>query len=197
MARATYRALLKLVHGPKDPRVEQAMYRGQGLVRMEGFWAPEDLSRPHRSEGLLARLQALPAVSKLVPGAYGHSSLERNDERVGQFQGVDDLSRYGYVAIQPVRGMKIFHQYLPPVDRSSVRAVVAPPALMPEAAAPYRPRYRPPQRRMPLQEAERLLLQSFPGIDLNYLRLLIAARGCSEGGTGQPPLIARPAPARA
>ena len=189
LARRCYAALLKVVHGPDDPRVEEAMHRGQGLVRVGGYWATADLSRAHGRDGLVDRLRVLPAVQFRVR-SQGQDRLLVDEEKLGVFRGVDDLAAYGYPFVRPVRGMRISGHWQPCPDPRVVRAVVLPPFLREESMAPFRPRYLPRNKRMPLAEAEAVVNASFPGVNHDYLKLLIAARGCAESGTGQPPMIA-------
>jgi DNA polymerase len=186
LARRCYSALLKAVHGPDDPRVGQALCRGRGLVRGDGHWVTADLCQAHAKDGLVDRLKVLPALQDRV-GPPSQETLVLNRERLGLFRGVDDLSAFGYPRVQPVRGMKIFWHWRAGQDPRVVRAVVVPEHLREEA---LRPRYVPATKRMPIKEAERLVSESFPGVNLDYLKLLIAARGCAEGGAGQPPMIA-------
>ena len=69
--------------------------------------------------------------------------------------------------------------------------------LQDDAKAQYRPRYVLANKRMKLSDAEAHLEKTFPGIRLDYLKLLIAAVGCAEGGTGQDPKIAVDGPSGA
>jgi DNA polymerase bacteriophage-type len=189
LAERIYRALLKAVHGPTDPRIGDAMLRGQGLVRMDGYWVTADLARMHARDGLIERLDKLPAVHYMHRGCDGQEALTLDTERLAVFRGVDDLTRFGYPRVQPVRGMKIYHQWQAGQDPHVVRAVVLPQHLQPEAFRPFWPRYVQAAKRMPLQQAEAILEGSFPGINFPYIRLLIAARGCAESDLGQPPKI--------
>jgi hypothetical protein len=193
LAKRCYSALLKVVNGSDDPRNEQAMFRGEGLIRMDGYWATADLSRSHAKDGgLLARLAKLPAVQFRT-----EDGLAGDEERLGIFRGVDDLAPYGYPRVQPVRGMKVYWHFRAGEDPRVVRAVVLPEFLTEDAAYPYRPCYVPAAKRMNLDDAERVVSDSFPGVSHPYLRLLIAARGCSEGGRGQPAMVAVDGPSGA
>jgi DNA polymerase bacteriophage-type len=196
-ARLCYSALLKAVHGPDDPRVQEALWRGEGLVRMDGYWATADLARGHRSGGLRERLETLPAVKYLPPEKGGKPVLTTSRERLGMFLGVDDLSAHGYPRLVAVRGMRVFGQWQRYPDPHTVPVVMLPAFLQPEAMRLYRPRYVPRSKRMPLSKAEAILEGSFPGLHHNYLKLLIAARGCAEGGVGPPPRIAVDGPSGA
>jgi hypothetical protein len=190
-ARLCYQALLTATHKPNDPRIVEAMARGSGLVRMDGYWATADLGRAHLRDGLSERLAKLPAVATLGWDKDHRSIITGADpERLGTFRGVDDLSGFGYPRVEPVRGMKIFHHWHHNKDPHVVRAVVLPDFLQPEKMRPFRPRYIAKSERMPPADVEAVVNTSFPGINMNYLRLLVAARGCSEGRIGQPPLIA-------
>lgn len=190
LAKACYTAMMKVLNGPHDPRVGEAMRRGRGLVRMDGFWATPDMSRSHTRDGLSDRLAVLPAVLYVVTDDKGNQKLVVNRERLGIFRGVDDLSMYGYPPIQPIRGMRIASHFGTLQDREAVRAVVLPHRLKGPGKKQFRPTYRPPLERMPQCEAEQIIAESFPGINFNYIRLLIAGRGCAEAGVGQEPKVA-------
>lgn len=192
-----YSALLKAIHGPQDPRTKLALFSGWGLVRMDSYWATADLRKTHASSGLVDRLKVLPVVKQLLRHEDGTCELITNQEELGIFQGVDDLSDYGYPRAHPVRGMKIFWHFRANPDPSVVRAVVLPEDLQAPRQQAYQPRYVPASKRMGQQEAEQVLNSSFPGINLSYLKLLIAARGCAEGESGQPPRIAVDGPSGA
>jgi DNA polymerase len=193
IARLCYCALLKAIHGPEDERIDEVFHRGRGLVRMDGYWVTDDLSRAHCREGLTERLKKLPALQH-VHERNGDTGVTVDEEKLGIFRGVDDLTTYGYPRVQPVRGMRIACHWRPGADPRIVQAVVLPEFLRPEPMRPYRPQYVPETKRMPITEAERIISESFPGINFRYLRLLIAARGCAEGGTGEPPKIATDGP---
>ncbi|NLX98220.1 MAG: hypothetical protein GXY83_18835 [Rhodopirellula sp.] len=192
-----YTALMKLLHGRHDPRIPTAMSRGRGLVRRDGYWATPDLAKAHGRDGLKDRLQALPAVQFLVRDDEGRQQPRTETERLGIFRGVDDLSRFGYAAVRPIRGIKLAGRWTSANSEQAVQATVLPDYLRPDEMRKFRPRYVPRANRMPRAEAECVLSESFPGINHNYVRLLIAARGCSEVGTGQPPRIAVDGPSGA
>ena len=164
---------------------------------MDGYWATAELSQNHRSDGLTERLAVLPALLDLVVDSKGQMQTHLNAERLGVFRGVDDLTNYGYHRVEPVRGLKIFHQFLSAGDPNVVRAVVPSQALRSETLSRFRPQYRPLAKRMPLGQAEAIFATAFPGINFAYLRLLIAARRLAEGGVGQPAMIAVDGPSGA
>jgi hypothetical protein len=197
VARKSYAALLKAAHGPRDPRVRDAMRRGNGLVRMNSYWAPANLSRPHKSAGLVDRLRVLPALFDQIATDGAKPSLMLSEERLGIFQGIDDLSAYGYPRIVPVRGMKVHGHFQAYSDLNAVHAVVLPEHLQREERRAFRPRYLPPTKRMSKEQANAIVEKSFPGINHAYLQLLIAARGFAEAGIGQPPRIAVDGPSGA
>lgn len=196
MAKRCYAALLKVVHGSGDPRVQQALDRGKGLVRSDGYWVTADLTRAHNKDGLVERLKVLPAVQKRI-SVGGHEVFAVNEEKLGIFRGVDDLSEFGYPRVQPIRGMKISGHWQARRDPRVVQAVVLPDFLRDESMRLFRPQYVPLKKRMALEKAEEIISRSFPGVNHDYLKLLIAARGCAESGTGQPPMIAVDGPSGA
>lgn len=197
LGRLCYTALLKVVHGRHDPRIPAAMSRGRGLVRRDGYWATPDLAKAHGHDGLKDRLQVLPVVQFVVRDEEGRQQLRTDSERLGIFRGVDDLSWFGYPAVRPIRGIKLAGRWTSANSEQTVQATVLPDHLRPDDMRKFRPRYTPLANRMPRDEAEGVLSESFPGINHNYVRLLIAARGCSESGTGQPPRIAVDGPSGA
>lgn len=189
LAECCFRGLLKLIHGPHDPRVAEVFRRGRGLVRMDGYWATDDLARAHSRDGLTERLARLPAVLRPDPGS-GDNPLVVDSERLGIFRGVDDLTKYGYPRLQPARGISLAHQLRPNLDNSVVHAIVPSDALRDERLAQFRPRYLTVKKRMSMIEAQQIICTSFPGISIEYLKLLIAGRGFTEVGAGQQPMIA-------
>ena len=178
-----YRALLKTIHGD-DPRVEKVFDAGHNLLRLDGFWSSSDCSAAY-SRDISAILAALPACMYEADGEF-----KVDQEKVNRFRERADLIEYGYPHITPVFGCSVYHHFLSSGDDQRIHAIVYDRRLRPENMAPYRPVYVPPAKRMPLDEAWAIYEEVFPGLDRNYLRLLIAAKGCSEGGIGLPPFIA-------
>jgi DNA polymerase len=129
--------------------------------------------------------------------AKQNKKVKVDTERHATFQGVDDLSPFGYPTLVPVRGMKIGTHWRDVQGTSEVKVVVLPDSLRQDSMKPFRPKYIPPEKRMPKDEAERVLERAFPSINHQYLCLLIAARGCQERGIGMPPRIAVDGPSGA
>lgn len=176
MARLVYEGLLRLRH-PDDDRVDRVFRVGSSLIRGVGRWVTPD--RYETLCDLRATLSTLPAVR----GRDGKPIPERLD----MFDQTADLGRYGYVSIRPLHGMRVYGEYLG--GDGPVTTVVPPVYLAEPGQAALRPRYVPDTRRSSLDDAMRRVESVFPGLDRNYLLLLIAARGVSEGETGIAPNI--------
>jgi hypothetical protein len=50
-------------------------------------------------------------------------------------------------------------------------------------------RYLPPEKRLPMAEAEQIIQDPYTGLSLGWLRLVIVAKGCAECGFGPVPMI--------
>jgi len=189
MLKQIFRAALKLHHGPDDPRIDEVFERGRGLVRMPGYWATPDLARPHAKEGLSKRLSFLPALRDVGVDKNGKMQLRLLEEKHGIFQGIGDLRDYGYYAVVPIRGMRVGSHWTQIKNDRQVSKVVLPDYLRDESMVGFRPKYAPLANRMSESEAFARLEDAVPGINHQYLKLLIAARGYSELGIGPPALI--------
>jgi hypothetical protein len=168
-----YRALLKLWHvdGQKlwrtaTKRVAKAFFPSVPLVRGNGQWLEADTLQPACHSGLAERLEALPAVQYVK----GKGVLGLSRSLLGEFQSGRDLSDRGYPPLVPLRGVDLAARVRP--DDGKVRVVVP-------ANPPFR--YRPEGAR-DLAKAEHYIRQCFPTVNLNALRLLIAAKGLIQRG---------------
>lgn len=192
VAELTYRSLLKVLHCREidDPRVALAFSAGQNLIRLENHWTSADASTSY-SNNIAEILAKLPACQFLKQDeATGVIELCVDRERVRRFQERVDIRCYGYPTIVPIRGVRVYSQFLDFDDEQRISAVVLSKELRSPALEQFRPRYLPPSQRMSIEEARKRYELVFPGINWNYLLLLIAAKGCSEGRVGMPPLIA-------
>jgi hypothetical protein len=184
-AEKVYRALLKLWHlGPvrKDAKRAEALrqlidrvFWDSPIVRAEGGWVhADDLATPAAKDGLALLVKALPAVQTVGP----RGGIEASAHKLGTFLGGFDLTRHGYPPIQPLRGMD-----LPEHVRFDTRQVYA---VVP-ADPPFV--YRPADKR-DAAKMESVLSFSFPGVRLDVLRLLIAAKGIVQrGDCTEPPKV--------
>jgi hypothetical protein len=181
LARVVYRAALKRHHGT-DPRVPLAFSAGHNLVRYDGHWGDEH-GRPvvFRSP-IPAQLAELPAACGVDQG-----DVRSSPKAVEWLMHTGDVSRYGYPAVVPLWGVQMTMR-LEPVD-SRVFVVLHAPELRAESARERRPRYVPASRRLNEEEAWAAVEEVFPGVCRNFVRLLLAAKGCAEAGVGVPPMV--------
>jgi hypothetical protein len=196
-AQIGYRAMLKLWHladaTPEmreaiNQRIERAFWPCP-IVRTKGCWVDaEDLTTPAKLTGLEKILQNLPAVQtwnlKKKPATWTASS-----QKLGIFQGAFDLTGYGYPPLTPIQGVDIAQQVreayeghaqvLGTPDRRPLIPVIIP------CDPPFRFRYAKDRK---IEWAEAHLKESFPGIDLNYLRYCICMVGLTQlGREPEPP----------
>lgn len=178
-----YRVMLKIVHTPDDPRIPLALSSGRGFVRGRGLWVTAD-GTSTLSQGLKEYIRSLPAV--LTPGENGFGL---NVAKYAAFLNSGSLEQYGYSDITFIRGVRVHGQHMPGREGENVRTIIR---------SEFRhcsPAYVPASKRMPSKEAWELLDDTYPGIDQNYVRLLIASKGASEGRLAQCPFLMITGPA--
>lgn len=185
LAELAYRAALKAVHG-EDPRVQAVFHAGKDLIRRDGFWSSADGSRAW-SRAIAPVLSSLPAVQFVYDG-----EVRASGELVNRFQERIDLTDYGYPAVYPIRGLRIYSHAMP-LTGNRITAVMQGSEY--DDAEDCVPRYVPIGRRMPLDEAWGYIESVFPGVDRAYLTLLLAAKGAAEGCYGDSPRILCSGPA--
>src|SRR5262249_9042610 len=101
-----------------------------------------------------------------VKGAVCHRT-------VGLFQSDDDLAKYGYPAITPIRGVDIAAAVrTDECGREDGRICALGPANPPFGKSGD----------MPFEEAAGHLRKQFPGVNVNAVMLLIAAKGVIQRG---------------
>lgn len=176
-----YRVMLKIVHTPDDPRVPLAMAAGKGFIRTRGMWVSAD-GRTAVTNNLLKYTQSLPGV--LIPHEKGYSI---NIAKHTALMNGGVIEEHGYPDITFLRGCKIYGQFMPYRGGENIRCIVRP------EFAKCPPKYLIQSKRMPT--AWELLEDEFPGIDRNYVKLLIAAKGASEGRLAQCPFLLITGPA--
>lgn len=172
-----YRVMLKIVHSPDDPRINLAMLAGKGFIRITGQWVSVD-GTTSLADGTQRYVQSLPAV--LIPKEDGYSV---NIPALTAFLNAGDLSEYGYQDVSFLRGCKVYGQYLPYPNKEIVKMVCR------KEFVDCIPRYLNKSIRMEIEDAWELLEQEFPGINRTYVKLLIAAKGASEGRLAQCPFL--------
>jgi hypothetical protein len=184
IAKAMYRAALRRVHGP-DPRLDRVFIAGKDLVRIESHWATPRGER--YTEALPSLLSQLPAA-QYVDKKSGDVKID--PERVARLQQPGlDLTTWGYPSLTPIWGCRIWSHRLS-LTEGTISVVLPTATLAPDANASARPKYIPAeQREMTENEAWEELEGVFPALNRNAVKLLICAKGCSEGGTSMPPFI--------
>lgn len=177
-----YRVMMKVVHTNDDPRIHMAMKSGTGFVRIKGQWVGTN-GESSLAHGLPAFVSSLPATRNVKKGGEDAGKLVPDIPRTTAFLNDGDLSTYGYPDITFIRGCKIFGQFNSYPEGEVVKVVVR------KEFGSTLPRYVPLNQRMDIEEAWQLLESEFPGINRNYVKLLIATKGASEGRLAQCPFL--------
>lgn len=175
----TYRIMLKILHTPDDPRIHAAMFAGKGFIRTRGQWVTAD-GAESLSEQKSLFINNLPAV-KFVDKNEG--KLVPDVNKVVAFNNAGDISEYGYPDISFLRGCKIYGQFMSYKREENIKVIIRP------EFKNCIPQYLIESKRMPTEEAWGFLDSTFPGVDRNYIKLLIAAKGASEGRLAQCPFL--------
>ena len=174
-----YRVMLKIVHTPDDPRINMAMNCGRGFIRTRGQWVTLD--------GTESLIESKPAFINSLPGTKfvdkEEGKLLPDVNKVVAFVNAGDIEEYGYPDISFLRGCKIYGQFLPYKRTENIKVIVRP------EFKNNIPQYVPSSTRMPSEVAWNMLESVFPGIDRNYVKLLIAAKGAAEGRLAQCPFL--------
>lgn len=174
VTRDIYRAMLKLMHGI-DSRINQVFNNGKGFIRIRGQWVTKDGSTV-LTQNLNKFAQSLPAAKTKVG-----DKISLDVSKATALMNAGDISNLGYHPITFIRGCKIFSHHLNIDDNFHV-------IIRPEFRS-HPPRYLIESKRMPEEEAWEMIEDIFPKLDRNYVKLLIAAKGSSEGRSSQCPYI--------
>lgn len=177
-----YRALLKIVHNPEDIRIHLAMHNGKGFVRSNGQWVTADGSTV-LTESKKQFVDSLPATKVMSATKDNEPKLVGDASRVVSFMNTGTLEDFGYADVSFIRGCKIYGQFLEYPRQEVIQVVTR------REFANAVPTYAPRHKRMPSADAWAHLDSVFPGIDKNYVKLLIAAKGASEGRLAQCPFL--------
>lgn len=177
-----YRVMLKVIHQPDDPRIELAMRAGKGFVRTRGMWVTSD-GREVLDEGKLQFVNTLPATKFVSRAEDSLGKLLPDVARVVAFLNKGELDEYGYPDVSFIRGARIYGVHLPYKDCENIKIITRP------EFRDCAPTYVPLTKRMPIEEAWNFLENEFAGINRNYVKLLIASKGASEGRLAQCPYL--------
>lgn len=172
-----YKIMMKLVHTPDDPRINLAMVAGKGFIRTIGRWVSAD-GETTLAHNQCAFVNSLPAV--LIPSDKGFNV---NVAKSTALQNTGSLAEYGYPDITFVRGCKIYGQFLQGATNEVTFPVVR------KEFQNCTPRYIPANKRISDYDTWSIIESEYPGIDRNYLKLCIAAKGSSEGRMSQCPFM--------
>lgn len=173
LAKTVYSAALKLKHSD-DPRIPLVWSAGPrtGILRYDGFWAGYS-GRAKAYSKDSAVLCELPAC-KFVAG----DELKVNKLTAEEFASTDDLTPYGYPALVCLWGIRLTEMQDSPDSR-----------IFTVMRRNGYPNYVPRSRRMPIEDAWRVVEGSFPGVNRSAAQLLIGAKGCAEMRCGLPPIL--------
>jgi hypothetical protein len=178
-AQLAYGAFLKLLHG-EDPRLLAAFHSGNNLVRLDNRWGTRDALVTYRNNETLNPILANLPACQTKEGKV-------DAERVARFRQSCDLSEYGYPAVTPIRGSRIYSHRLGFSDSDRISVVVPSGVLRSPANERYRPRYVPADKR--IREPWAVVEEHLPGVNREYVRLLIAGKGIAEGQVGLAPNV--------
>ena len=173
-----YKILLKVYHTPDDPRIELCMIAGRGVVRTRGVWCSSDGTTPI-TKAVDQLVRSLPSV--LIPAPKGKFKI--NSAKVVALMNAGDISDMGYPDITFIRGCKIYGQFLPKNEDETIKVITR------KEFQYCPPKYLPSHQRMTDEETWGIIETEFPGIDRNYLKLIIAAKGAAEGRLAQCPYL--------
>jgi hypothetical protein len=183
IGRLAYAAALKMTHSPADPRIPGVFVAGKNFVRFENRWV--DLRGNAWSKEVTGELATLPACQYI-----GENGIKPSPERICRFNQPIDLAEEGYAALVPIWGMRIYSEHLDIRNPNRVNIVVQTASLSAPQVTSARPRYLSEAKRPFTEEqAWNVIERVTPGIYRNAVKAFIAARGCTEGDVGQPPLI--------
>lgn len=174
LAKVVYSAALRYIHGA-DSRIPLVFTAGDGLVRFDGHWGDESGTPiQFRGGGIPRVLAELPACKYISEDGKIETSLSTAE----WLCHTGDITRFGYPAVSPVYGFQVTRFLEPPAHKVPVLLHT----LKDESK---RPKYTSTR----VADAWSELDKVFPGLNRNAIRLLIAAKGCTEGGAGIEPML--------
>jgi hypothetical protein len=172
-----------MLHGD-DPRLPRVFHAGRDLIRFERKWVTNAGETYTKDVGPIVR--TLPVC--LFINSKG--KLQADEEIEARFAQPIDLTGYGYPALTPVWGVRIYGHRLTVSDPNRIPVVVQQKALAPECMEAFRPRYVPvDQRELDEAAAWETLEEVFPKLHREAVKLLVAAKGVAEGEVGLPPMM--------
>lgn len=173
-----YKVMLKIVHTVDDPRINLAMKNGDGYVRSNGQWISTD-GLSNITQNLQTFVRSLPAV--LIPSTEDGFAI--NTAKYTSLCNTGDCEQHGYPNIEFLRGVQIFGHHLKYRNNVVYKRVIT------KSLRGNPPQYLSKTKRMPEKQYNNLFTDEFPGLEMDYLKLLVAAKGVSEGQTSQCPYL--------
>ncbi len=174
---ALYSALLKQQHGnsPKHPSAFKPFYFVRGL----GTWLHADTLLAVGKPLVPADISVLPSVQTIDDDGDSHmiQSLMSAHVNDGNVPGWTPILPRLFTPIATVHN-------LPKLNDGEVSCA----PKRPQSTKPH-VEYLAPDKRIPMVEAEKRILDYFPGISMTYVKLLIVAMGCAESGEGSVPIV--------
>lgn len=160
-----------MLFGHDRRTVDHVFAAGADFIRMGDRWTNSN-GEPYTKD---VRLMLMTLPSCMIGKAMDKAQVCR-------FEQGHDLTAYGYPAILPIYGLRIWGHW---IKDATLTAVIQNRHLAQDSNAHLRPAYRTPEQR--IDRYWDRLDKYFPGVDHRYLKLIIAARGVSEAESGMPP----------
>jgi hypothetical protein len=182
IGRLLYAAMLRQKWGD-DPRIAGVFTASEpiGLLRKEGYWTTTEGEsiRLDKGSSLLASLPVCQYVDdgKIKVDRVRHEMLTQSI----------DLTKIGYPPLVTVWGIQLTQFQQLPENKIYVLQHSA--SLRGPSCELRRPKYLLPDARLSSDDAWTEIERAFPGIERNAVRLLIAAKACSEHRSGLPPMV--------
>lgn len=183
LLKLAYSAMLKVLHGTDDPRIPSVFRAGRDMVRQLRRWTTVDGSYTYPRD-IGPMLSELPAC-QVVAGTDESRSAKPVTALVTRFAHGSDLTEYGYPAVTPLPGCRIYGHYLDYTD-DKIRYPV-PHRQFTLGDGRFAPQYLKPDKRH--KEPWKVVEQFFPGINREYVKLLIVQKGFVEGQQAQAPFV--------
>ena len=174
-----YAAMLVHRHGD----THRVFWPRRNLLRINRWWGTD--TGELYNQNITSILADLPACQYEVTDIKGKTKLVVDKPKVNLFQQTVNLAEYGYPSVHPIRGIRIYGHYLPYSNKDH-SVVFQNSVLAREEHIKSRPRYT---VKRDLEYAWSVIERAFPGVCRNAIRLLIAARGTSEGQIGLPSFL--------
>lgn len=179
--RAAYSALLKLMHDPEDPRLrgvfdDYFIVRGAGNVWLDS--STLDLVIPPPKAGRFLNMS--PCTRAWIDESKDEPQwkMKSDDRMIDLYQTNQVLP--GWARVIPVRGKRVYGHNRRYGDDRFVRSVVKSENTI---------RYLSEASRASSESVDAHFRKCFPMIDMDFLRLLLVARGYAESGLGRVPML--------